>query len=581
MRVLKFLLKSSLLYRRFLIGIMVAMFLVATDNAAEPFLVKHFIDTIAGSRHDSLTILCFIYGGLRLIVVLAWTLMDFCLVKYMAPMRCNIADDFMHHLYAYPYSFFQKHLVGSLTSKLGDAFNLTPGLIFTLVNECWYAALLILISLGLLLHLHPLFAAIMLLWVLLFLGISFFSMKKVIALTKIYSEEKSDLLGRIADFLGNIFSVKIFATKDEELSQCKELKKLFLKTARQYGFYLTRFYFIQGIFSSVYALSFIIALVKGYHAGWIGAGDFAFVVMISFNVISTLYPLSHKLRDFVINWGTLDQGLLVLENEPEICDCPGARELIVSKGGIIFDQVNFSYQEAKALFENKSLIIPPHQRVGLVGCSGGGKTTFAHLLLRLYDVNSGRILIDGQDIRSVTQDSLRRSIALIPQEASLFHRTLMENIRYGRHDATDEEVFEAARQAHLHEMILLLPEGYHSLVGERGIKLSGGQRQRVAIARAILKQAPLLIFDEATSQLDSVTEQMIQNNLEDLMREKTTIVIAHRLSTLLQMDRLLVFEHGRIVEDGTHTELLHRGGFYKKLWDAQIGGFLPEQADFL
>ena len=577
MRVLKFLLKSSTPYRQFLIGIMMAMSLVAIDNTVKPFLVKHFIDTIAGTSHDSLVLLCFIYGGLQVMVVSAWTFMDFCLVNYMAPMRCNIADYFINRLNAYSYAFFQGQLVGNLTSKLGDAFNLTPGLIFIIINECWYALLLILISLGFLFHLHPLFGAIMSAWVVLFFGITFFSMKKVVVLTKIYAEEKSKLLGLIADFLGNIFSVKIFATKEDELSECSKLKKLFLKIARRYGFYLTRFYFIQGFFSSIYALSFIIALIKGYHAGWIRAGDFAFVIMTSFNVINTLYPLSHKLRDFVIDWGTVDQALLLLEKEPEIKDQADAKNLIVLEGRIVFDRVKFSYENVEPLFENKSLVMEPGQRIGLVGSSGGGKTTFAHLILRLYDVSSGSILIDGQDVRSVTQDSLRRAIGFIPQDLSLFHRSLMENIRYSRHDATDEEVVEAARQAQLHEMIMQLPEGYQSLVGERGIKLSGGQRQRIAIARAILKQAPILIFDEATSQLDSITEELIQKNLWHLMSGKTTIVIAHRLSTLLAMDRILVFERGSIVEDGTHEQLLACKGFYKKLWDAQVGGFLTEQ----
>ena len=211
----------------------------------------------------------------------------------------------------------------------------------------------------------------------------------------------------------------------------------------------------------------------------------------------------------------------------------------------------------------------------MVGYSGSGKSTFVNLILRLFEVTDGQILIDGQNIRDVTQDSLRSQIALIPQDPSLFHRTLMDNIRYGKIEATDNEVIEASKQAHAHEFIVKLPEGYDSLVGERGVKLSGGQRQRIAIARAILKNAPILILDEATSQLDSVTEIEIQQSLWELMQNKTSIVIAHRLSTLLHMDRILVFNQGRIVEDGTHAELLVAGGLYKTLWDAQVGGFLP------
>ena len=209
------------------------------------------------------------------------------------------------------------------------------------------------------------------------------------------------------------------------------------------------------------------------------------------------------------------------------------------------------------------MTIEAGQKVGLVGYSGGGKSTFVNLILRLFDVTDGHILIDGQDIRNVTQDSLRSNIAMIPQDPSLFHRTLMENIRYGRIEATDEEVIEAAKKAHAHEFISKLPQGYESPVGERGVKLSGGQRQRIAIARAILKNAPILILDEATSQLDSVTESDIQESLWELMQGKTTIVIAHRLSTLLHMDRIIVFDQGKIVEDGTHTEFLRTMGYIK------------------
>jgi len=244
---------------------------------------------------------------------------------------------------------------------------------------------------------------------------------------------------------------------------------------------------------------------------------------------------------------------------------------------ITFDHVKFHYKGTEPLFQDKSIEIKAGQKVGLVGYSGGGKSTFVHLILRLYDVTDGTILIDGQNIKSVTQDSLRENIAMIPQDPSLFHRSLIENIRYGRIDATDAEVVEAAAKAHAHEFIERLPQGYDSLVGERGVKLSGGQRQRIAIARAILKNAPILILDEATSQLDSVTENLIQDSLWELMQNKTTVVIAHRLSILLHMDHILVFDKGKIVEDGTHSKLLAKGRLYKNLWDAQVGGFLGDE----
>jgi len=288
-----------------------------------------------------------------------------------------------------------------------------------------------------------------------------------------------------------------------------------------------------------------------------------------------LWWTSLELPTFFQEIGICQQALTILQDPITLQDAEDATPLKVPHGKIQFQKVHFHYKGTSPLFSDKSLVIQPGQKVGLVGYSGSGKTTFVNLILRLFDIQSGHILIDDQDIASVTQESLRKSITLIPQDPSLFHRTLMENIRYGRVDATDEEIIEAARLAHAHEFIMELPQGYHTLVGERGIKVSGGQRQRIAIARAILKNAPILVLDEATSALDSFTETHIQESFANLMENKTTIVIAHRLSTLLNMDRILVFDQGRIVEDGTHTSLLAKEGIYHSLWRAQVRGFLP------
>jgi ATP-binding cassette subfamily B protein len=241
--------------------------------------------------------------------------------------------------------------------------------------------------------------------------------------------------------------------------------------------------------------------------------------------------------------------------------------------------VTFAYEGGAPVFDDLSVRIPAGQRVGLVGYSGSGKSTFVSLILRLYEPQSGRVLIDGTDVRQVTLESLHAHLGLIPQDPSLFHRSLMENIRYGRQGASDEQVIAAARKAHAHEFIQNVPGGYAALVGERGIKLSGGQRQRVAIARVVLKDAPILILDEATSSLDSVTEKAIQDTLSELMRKRTVLVVAHRLSTIAHLDRILVFNAGRIVEDGSHAQLLAAGGLYETLWTRQAGGFLPDNRD--
>lgn len=252
-------------------------------------------------------------------------------------------------------------------------------------------------------------------------------------------------------------------------------------------------------------------------------------------------------------------------------DVPDAKSLIVKNGTIIFSNVNFYYTESQRLFEDKTLIIHGGEKVGLVGYSGSGKSTFVNLITRMFDVQKGDILIDDQSIRSVTLESLRNNIGFIPQDPTLFHRSIMDNIRYGKFEANDEDAIEASRQAHVHEFVSQLPDGYNTLVGERGIKLSGGQRQRIAIARAILKNAPILILDEATSALDSVTESLIQASLQIAMKNRTVIVIAHRLSTIKALDRILVFDKGHVVEEGTHQYLLEKGKIYPTLWNLQQG----------
>jgi ATP-binding cassette subfamily B protein len=269
----------------------------------------------------------------------------------------------------------------------------------------------------------------------------------------------------------------------------------------------------------------------------------------------------------------------MFDDHPKVVDQPNARNLKADKGEIVFDKVSFAYDDAaegSSLFAGLNIKIKAGERVGLVGRSGGGKTTITSLLLRFNDVDDGQILIDGQDISKVKQRSLRENIAYVPQEPLLFHRSLFENIGYGKQSASKEQVIEASKLAHAHDFISELPNGYETLVGERGVKLSGGQRQRVAIARAMLKDAPILVLDEATSALDSESEVLIQDALWKLMDKRTSIVIAHRLSTIQKMDRIIVLDSGKVVEEGTHTQLIKNNGKYAELWNHQSGGFLEE-----
>ena len=395
-------------------------------------------------------------------------------------------------------------------------------------------------------------------------------------LAEIASNASSTVTGKIVDSLTNILSVRLFSRGQFE---SRYLQRFTREEQRQHIFaakHLEKMKLLQGSGGSIFILTVIFGLVYGWSHHWVTLGDFTLIGMLSFSMLGFIWYASYQLTVFIREAGKLQAALTLITTPHDIVDVPSALPLQVTYGTIAFNRVNFSYPNGKPIFQQLSVTIPAGQKVGLVGFSGSGKSTFVNLLLRFYDISGGGILVDGQNIQKITGDSLRRQIAMIPQDPSLFHRTLMENIRYGREEATDQEVVRAAQLAHCHEFIEQLDEKYEALIGERGVKLSGGQRQRIAIARAILKDAPILILDEATSSLDSATEKIIQKSLDNLMKNCTTIVIAHRLSTLLHMDRILVFDHGQIIEDGSIQELLHLNGHFAHLWNMQANGFLPD-----
>jgi len=313
--------------------------------------------------------------------------------------------------------------------------------------------------------------------------------------------------------------------------------------------------------------------VKLWMQGSFTIGDFVFVQAYVLVLLERIWNLGRVMRNVYEAFSDAQEMVDILEKPYDVQDLKTAKNLKVGQAGIKFDEVTFYYNQTRLTLDHFDLTIKPKEKIALVGSSGAGKSTIVKLLMRFYDVTSGHILIDGQDIARVKQDSLRSQIAFVPQDPILFHRTLMENLRYGRRDASDEEVIEAAKKAKCHDFIQGLADGYDTFVGERGIKLSGGERQRVAIARAILKNAPILVLDEATSSLDSESEYLIQEALRELMKGKTVMVIAHRLSTIMQMDRIVVVEDGRVVDQGTHQELMSRAGIYQKLWKIQAGGF--------
>jgi ABC-type multidrug transport system fused ATPase/permease subunit len=310
--------------------------------------------------------------------------------------------------------------------------------------------------------------------------------------------------------------------------------------------------------------------------GEISVGSLVMIIMVVINLEQRMFFLGQNMTQAVSSYGQVNEGLKELLEPHEIVDKPNAKPLVVRDASIEFKAIDFAYRGKRVFRGDFNLAIRGGEKVGLVGHSGAGKSTLVSLLLRRFELDGGEILIDGQSIADITLDSLRKSVAFVPQSTSLFHRPIVENIRYGRLDASDNEVIAAAELAQADDFIRELPEGYQTKVGERGVMLSGGQRQRISVARAVLRNAPILLLDEATSALDSVSEAAIQEALVGLMRNKTVIAIAHRLSTLRAMDRLVIIEDGRIVEDGTHEELIARRGVYASLWNSQVSGFIPD-----
>lgn len=551
------------------------------ENSVIPYALKMMVDTLGLHKpgqaiFSALTPALLVGGGAWLLLIIILRLQNwwqaYVLPKFEADVRLSV----LSYLTQQSYHYFSNQMAGTLANKVND---LPRALDAIFMIMTWYGVAAfssIIVALILMCTINYWFAVVLLAWILCQLFVSYKLSTKVDQYSIENAEDKSTLSGKIVDSLSNAGAVKLFARAQNEMDYVSKAQEKEIKSNKKLILYMNIFRLYLDIPVTLMLGIMVYLLINFWQQGLISTGDFVFIFNVSFVIMSQIWYLCHAMADLYREIGTARQAIALLSVPIEVEDTPCASSLVVSNGAIEFDNVTFHYSEGKKVFENKSVIIESGQRVGLVGFSGSGKTTFIHLILRFFNVESGRILIDGQDISQVSQHSLRSAISMIPQDTTLFHRTLMENIRYGNPDATDEQVLLASKKACCDAFIALLPEGYNTLVGERGIKLSGGQRQRIAIARAILKEAKILILDEATSQLDSLTEETIQNSLWELMKGKTSIVIAHRLSTLLHMDRILVFAEGRIVEDGTHDELIALNGLYKSMWDAQVGGLLPE-----
>lgn len=475
-------------------------------------------------------------------------------------------------------TFFNNQKVGAMTSRYIDFIRAEIGLQDLFIIRTLGFILSVGGGILILTFESPLAAGIILLLIILLALQIRWSAKKRAP----YRHERKTLIGEIhgtvADTLTNNLIVKTFANEKQEISTLNKQTKRF-KTVYEKDF---KFMAAEGsarvalmVAVQIIAIIIIASLTS---SGSVSLATAIFTLAYLQRIGSQLFVLSDIINGY--DQGFLDAAPMteMLLEENSVVDTPQAKPLIIDKPTINFDHVSYHYSDSiENVVTDVSLAIPAGQKIGLVGHSGAGKTTLTHLLLRFADVTEGAITIDSHDIRTVTQESLRKNIAYVPQEPMLFHRTLRENIAYGKSDATDEEIRIAAKQANAVDFIDQLPEGLDTLVGERGVKLSGGQRQRIAIARAILKDAPILILDEATSALDSESEKLIQDALEKLMKGRTSIVIAHRLSTIAKLDRIVVLDKGTIIEDGTHSELLKKkNGVYASLWSHQSGGFIEE-----
>ena len=562
------------------VALMVSFALLATSfDSFAPYVFSHLVNTFNATvqKHGTMqAVWPWIFGLAAMWFGGACAYRAYDMVDVgTGPRMRGLAQKYLFtYLLGHSPRYFQDNFAGKLGQKVKQAGQAVISILGILCMDVVRVAGLVVLG-GMLMFIQaPSYAIILALWTAAYLAIVLMLARRCVVLSKALSEEMSTSTGRLIDAISNADLVRAFAKALYE----RRFISFFLEDEMNASRRLRKFLIVMKLFMQSATLLFVVAVlaitVRDVLAGVVSLGAFMMIYLLANSIARGVQDLSFRMLDYFEQLGTLAEALDLVSQPYEIVDKADARPLAVTKGRIRFENVHFRHPNGFQVFENLNLDITPGQRVGLVGPSGAGKSTMVRLLRRQFEPQLGRILIDGQDISCVTWDSLNEAIAEVPQMPGVFHRAVRDNIRYAKPHAADDAVVGAARQAHAHDFIAERDEGYDMIVGEQGIKLSGGERQRVAIARALVKDARILVLDEATSSLDSESEHLIQSALWTLMQGRTVIAIAHRLSTIAGMDRVVYLDGGRILEDGPHRELLARGGAYARLWNRQMGGFI-------
>jgi ATP-binding cassette subfamily B protein len=545
-----------------------------------PIIYKNLIDalttSVPGDPASQAHLISYIYW-IMWASLLGWCfhrLDGYTATYVVSRVMSNLLNTCFAYLHKHSYAFFNNSLVGSLVTRVNRFSRAYEDLFDEIIWDIIPAILNITIVLFVLGSLQSIFGWILIVWTALFITSNFNFMRYKLRYDLANSAMESETTGQIADTISNQINLKLFASTKQEFKDFHKTTEKLKKAREKTWYFDTTSSGVHGFMLVILEVSVMYLAIHYWAQGLITIGEVTLIQVYLVKLTSDIWGIGRYFRNIFEALADAQEMTKILSTPHEIIDQNDAKKLEVTNGEIVFSNVTFAYNNKAPILKDFNLTIPPGERLALIGKSGGGKTTIVKLLFRFFDLQSGNIAIDSQSITEVTQDSLRDQVALVPQEPVLFHRSLFENIRYAKPQATRAEVIKAAKLAHCHEFIKKLPEKYDTLVGERGVKLSGGERQRVAIARAILKNAPILVLDEATSSLDSESERYIQDSLSRLMKGRTTIVIAHRLSTIMQMDRIVVIQKGKIAEDGTHDQLLKvKKGTYQKLWEIQAGGF--------